>query len=176
MRQVALAPTAGYVDTSSMGESELPAVPRASSQEVNRIATDSPTQYCTHNAANDPLACGVCNPVREPKPLSGKYKNIKTGKYASKREARRAEELKLLLEAGIIRNLREQVPFLLVPKQDGERSCSYVADFCYDEARQLPQGMRWCAVVEDCKGMRTPLYILKRKLVLLVHRVKIKET
>lgn len=97
-----------------------------------------------------------------------KYGNAATDGYASKREAKRAADLLILYRAGKIRNLKEQVPFLLIPKQDGERACSYVADFTYDENGQ--------AIVEDCKGARTDVYRIKRKLMLLVHKIRIRET
>lgn len=76
---------------------------------------------------------------------------------------------------GQISNLREQVKYLLIPvarDADGkciERACHYVADFVYDDERGNP-------VVEDCKGVRTDAYVIKRKLMYLVHGHKIKET
>jgi hypothetical protein len=107
-----------------------------------------------------------------------KYRNKPTNGYASIREAKRAFELKLMQEAGQIRNLREQVSFLLIPKQEGERACSYVADFCYDEwaVVDLVGNDGWHPTVEDCKGMRTDIYRLKRKLMLFVHKIRIRET
>lgn len=110
-----------------------------------------------------------------------KYRNIKTGSYASKREAKRAEELKLMEAAGAIKNLREQVEFVLIPKQDGERACKYVADFVYDEPCQyttvnvVPTTLTHTTVVEDTKGYRTALYRIKRKLMLSVHGFRIRE-
>ena len=105
-----------------------------------------------------------------------KYRNKPTAGYASKREAKRAAALRLMQEAGQIQGLREQVEFLLIPRQtrpDGtaERSCSYWADFVYDE--WAADG--WRRVVEDVKGMRTREYVLKRKLMLMVHGVAIRE-
>ncbi len=105
-----------------------------------------------------------------------KYRNKPTDGYHSKREARRAAALRLMEEAGQIRDLREQVEFLLIPRQtrpDGtaERSCSYWADFTYDE---WASG-EWRRVVEDVKGVRTREYVLKRKLMLMVHGVAIRE-
>ena len=105
-----------------------------------------------------------------------KYRNRPTDGYHSKREARRAAALRLMQEAGQIQGLREQVEFLLIPRQtrpDGtaERSCSYWADFTYDE---WASG-EWRRVVEDVKGMRTREYVLKRKLMLMVHGVAIRE-
>lgn len=109
-----------------------------------------------------------------------KYRNKPTNGYASKKEAKRAFALKLMEEAGQIRNLLEQVPFLLIPKQDGERACTYVADFVYEEwcldASTIPARQQWLEVVEDCKGMRTDVYRVKRKLMLMVHGIKIRET
>jgi len=86
---------------------------------------------------------------------------------------------------GAIRNLREQVPFVLIPAQRNplephevvERACHYVADFVYDEDLKPPCGAKhWATVVEDCKGMRTPEYIIKRKLMLHVHGIRVRET
>jgi hypothetical protein len=65
-------------------------------------------------------------------------------------------------------DLRYQVPFEIIPEQDGESAASYVADFTYIE-----NGM---FVVEDVKGHRTAEYILKRKLMLRIHGIRIRET
>lgn len=103
------------------------------------------------------------------KPKSSKYHNNKTDGYASRREAKRAQELKMLEQAGEISNLQEQVYFTVVPEQVGEMAVGYVADFVYYD-------MSGNKIVEDCKGMKTREYILKRKLMLYVHGIKIKET
>lgn len=47
------------------------------------------------------------------------------------------------------------------------KSVVYIADFVYDQGG--------VTIVEDAKGMRTPDYIIKRKLMLYVHGVRIKE-
>ena len=103
-----------------------------------------------------------------------KYHAEKSGGYASRKEHRRANELKLLQRAGIIKHLREQVTYELIPTQRDvngkviERACSYVADFVYtDKDGNL--------VVEDTKGMRTEVYRIKRKLMLHVHGIRILE-
>lgn len=80
-------------------------------------------------------------------------------------------------KAGRISGLRRQVPFELVPAQrDGgpkgrllERPVTYVADFVYT---RTADGAR---VVEDAKGVRTAAYVIKRKLMLRVHGVRIRE-
>jgi hypothetical protein len=105
-----------------------------------------------------------------------KYGNKKTvvncATFDSKREARRYEELWLLQRAGLISDLKLQEKFVLIPSQriDGkvvERELSYKADFSYIE-----NGKK---VVEDAKGFRTDKYICKRKLMLWVHGIRIKE-
>lgn len=97
-------------------------------------------------------------------------------KYRSKRELTRHRELLMLVQAGKIENLRREVPYIVVPSQrrpDGkaEREVKYVADFVYDH---FANGFRETRV-EDVKGVRTKDYIIKRKLMLKVHRIEIVE-
>lgn len=94
--------------------------------------------------------------------------------FDSKKEANRWKELQLLQKAGEISYLRRQVVFELIPVQriDGkvvERECRYKADFVYMENGKPDM------VVEDTKGYRTPDYIIKRKLMLRVWGIRIKE-
>jgi len=77
-------------------------------------------------------------------------------RFASKREAKRYSELLLLLRAGNIVELELQPKFPCVV--NGEKVCDYIADFAY----LGPDGVR---VVEDAKGVKTPVYRLKKKLV-----------
>lgn len=98
-----------------------------------------------------------------------KYHAKRVGTHASQKEHNRAAELKLWERAGVISNLREQVPFVLIPPQDGERACKYIADFVYTD-NETGQ-----TVVEDTKGVRTKEYIIKRKLMLYLHGIRIKE-
>lgn len=103
-----------------------------------------------------------------------KYGNIRTNGYASKKEAARANELYVMQHAGLVFNVREQVKYVLIPdnrKADGtlERGISYIADFVY-------QNEHGKEIVEDCKGFKTDVYKIKRKLMLHVHGIEIKET
>lgn len=102
-----------------------------------------------------------------------KYGNKRTNGYASAREAKRAAELKLLEKAFEITNLREQVKYELIPKQEGERACHYVADFVYTIPGYRPILDK--TVVEDAKGFRDPVFRIKRKLMLKVHGIRIVE-
>lgn len=111
-----------------------------------------------------------------------KYQNkpvvtIDGERFDSKAEARRCGELLLLQRAGAIRELRRQVRFLLIPSQRDSagkvvREVSYVADFVYEEPAAADV---WRLVVEDVKGVRTEAYRLKRKLMLQVHGIDVRE-
>lgn len=104
--------------------------------------------------------------------------------YDSKRERSRYAQLLLLQRAGLITELKRQVRFELIPTQREqptiskrgtpkvgrviERAVDYIADFVYiDENKQL--------VVEDAKGKRTKDYIIKRKLMLYFHKIRVRE-
>ena len=94
-------------------------------------------------------------------------------KFDSKKEAGRYTELKILQRAGMISELRLQVPFLLIPSQyeNGrciERECKYIADFTYREDGEF--------IVEDAKGMKTDVYRIKKKLLLWKYGIRIRET
>lgn len=105
-----------------------------------------------------------------------KYHNKKTVvdgiTFDSIKESVRYRELKALLNAGEISDLRLQVPYELMPtvKVSGEtfRSIRYVADFVYKDRNGS-------VVVEDAKGMRTDVYKMKRKMMAYVHGIVIRE-
>ena len=104
----------------------------------------------------------------------GARKTITTeGVFDSAKEYRRFVQLKMMERAGGIKNLRRQVPYELIPSQriDGkvvEYPCKYIADFVYEENGK--------EIVEDSKGEKTKDYIIKRKLMLFVHGIRIRET
>lgn len=113
--------------------------------------------------------------------------------FASSKEGRRFTELKLLQKAGEIKDLELQKAFVLIPAQyeyyerygkkgqrlkDGkrciEKSCVYIADFTYTDKNGE-------TVVEDVKGYKDPSsagfakFVIKRKLMLYVYGIRIKE-
>ena len=106
-----------------------------------------------------------------------KYRNKKIiidgHKFDSNREGDRYLELKLLLRAGAIQDLQMQVRFELIPSQKDEsgnvieRPVHYIADFVYTENGKM--------VVEDAKGFKTKDYIIKRKLMLYLHGIRVME-
>jgi hypothetical protein len=85
--------------------------------------------------------------------------------YDSTKEAARHKELLLLQESGLISALQWQPRWPIVV--NGVKVCVYIADACYVEGGQV--------VVEDAKGVRTPVYRLKAKLMRAVHGVTIRE-
>lgn len=95
-----------------------------------------------------------------------KYGNKKTGGFASKREHLRYHELKILEMAGEISDLKTQVSFEIVPKNDKFRAVKYIADFAYNDIN----GNR---IVEDSKGFETQIFKLKRKLMYHVHGIEV---
>ncbi len=95
-------------------------------------------------------------------------------KYRSQREAKRHQDLRYLQALGKIAGLTREVPFVLAPgvKLEGESrarpAMRYIADFVYSTAEGA-------TVVEDAKGMRTPVYRLKKHLMATVHGIHVKE-
>lgn len=107
--------------------------------------------------------------------------------FDSKKEANEYSRLKLLEERGEIQDLQMQVKYVLIPAQYlptgevyrqgknkgkpkmklAERECAYYADFVYQQDGKV--------IVEDTKGFRTADYKIKRKLMLYVHGIQIKE-
>lgn len=103
--------------------------------------------------------------------MKSKYRAVRTEvdgiKFASRKEAKRYGELKMLQIAGEISELRLQVPYELNP--NGSFSYRYFADFEY-----ITKG--GVKITEDVKGFRNATYKKKAKLMLKVHGIKIKET
>ena len=89
-------------------------------------------------------------------------------RFASMKEMRRYNELQLLVKAGEIGDLKLQVKYPLVV--NGVQICNYIADMVYTDYRTMQ------TVVNDVKGMKTPVYRLKCKLMLACHGITILET
>ena len=118
-----------------------------------------------------------------------KYRNKKIEfdghTFDSRKEYERYLLLKALERNGDITDLECQKKFILIPAQRAldtlnsrgkriqgkvlERECAYYADFVYYDVKKAR------FVVEDAKGMRTEVYKIKKKLMLWVHHIHIKE-
>lgn len=123
-----------------------------------------------------------------------KYRNRKVfynGElFDSKKEFNRYKELQRMEDAGLISELRRQVKYILIPEQRGpspgvytrgprkgqdkpgkllEKECAYIADFAYFDKYVQDY------IVEDTKGFKTKDYIIKRKLMLQVYGICIRE-
>lgn len=108
------------------------------------------------------------------------------GTFDSMKEYHRWGVLKQLQERGIITDLERQKRYVLIPAQREpdikgprggvkkgkviERECVYIADFGYYDKKKNTY------VVEDCKGFKTPDYLIKRKLMLYTYNIRIYET
>lgn len=101
-------------------------------------------------------------------------------RFASKAEARRYAELRLLEKAGQIHALVLQPGFALAAPSPRAGELPYVighykADFFYCECRRGAKCDRSMAVVEDVKGFKTPLYRWKKKHVEAQYGIEIRE-
>mgnify|MGYP003651226050 CR=1 FL=1 len=98
--------------------------------------------------------------------LKHKFRAIPTEldgiKFASKKEARRYRELRLLEKSGELLFFLRQVPFHL------PANVKYVCDFlCFWQDDTV--------TVEDVKGIKMPMYVLKKKQVEAIYPIKIME-
>ena len=113
-----------------------------------------------------------------------KYRNQKTvaetkdglQTFDSRKEARRYQFLRFLEMNGRISDLKTQVRYEVIPKQENEsgdvvRPCVYIADFVYTQDGKT--------IVEDVKGYKNgtayELFKLKKKLMLYRFGITVKE-
>lgn len=86
--------------------------------------------------------------------------------FDSAAEARRYGELRLMERAGLVTGLELQPCYPITV--NGTRVGLYRADFRYQDSN----GQQ---VIEDVKGVRTPVYRLKKKLVEALYDIEITE-
>lgn len=103
--------------------------------------------------------------------MASKYHNIKTSyngiSFDSRKEANRYQELQLMERAGLIRNIELQPRYDLVV--NGHKIGFYKADFRYEMVNTGE------LITEDAKGVRTPIYVMKCKLVKALYDIDIVE-
>ena len=98
--------------------------------------------------------------------LKHKFRAIPTEldgiKFASRKEAKRYRELRLLEKSGELLFFLRQVPFHL------PANVKYVCDFlCFWQDDTV--------TVEDVKGIKMPMYVLKKKQVEAIYPIEITE-
>ena len=107
--------------------------------------------------------------TRRSRPKYGNKKTVVDGiKFDSKWESQRYLYLKSLEKADRVKNLELQPKFII--SVNGQKICTYIADFKYD--REDKDGV-WEHVIEDAKGVETPEFKLKKKLMKAVHNIDI---
>ena len=106
-----------------------------------------------------------------------KYGNEKTVvdgiTFASRKEASRWQELKMLEKAGEITGLVRQLRIEIIPKTKLYRAVSYVADFSYFDKRTKK------TIYEDVKGYKAgnaySMFTIKKKILYWRYEIEIKE-
>lgn len=113
---------------------------------------------------------------------NAKKVNSPDGVFDSRKEHRRWIELQGLQEMGAISELKRQVSYTLIPDQElknprvvgknhrlsyMEKGVNYVADFVYKRDGET--------IVEDVKGYKTSIYTIKRKLMLFIYGIEVRE-
>lgn len=113
----------------------------------------------------DPLYQGHEAPAPAPRNKFGNEKTDVDGiKFDSKAESQRYGELKMMERGGLIQGFEMQVSYDL--EVNGVLICKYIADFVIT----WPDGI---VTVEDVKGVQTPDFKLKKKLMWAIHNIDI---
>jgi hypothetical protein len=128
-----------------------------------RVTTDEYNALCARTGAGSSVTPAA--PHRRPSKYHNKRVTIGEHTFDSKAEARRYVGLMAMQQGGLISDLRVHPRFELVV--NGHHICNYVADFAYIEDGN--------EVVEDVKGVRTPVYLLKKKLLYGLYGIEVKE-
>lgn len=91
--------------------------------------------------------------------------------FQSKAELLRYQQLKKMLDEGLIAELEMQPSYPIIV--NNQKICSYRADFRYKVIDELGRTLR--IAVEDVKGWKTDVYAIKKKLVEAVHHIDLCE-
>jgi hypothetical protein len=101
----------------------------------------------------------------------GKYQNASkkdAGGYDSLHEMQLATNLHALAACSKILELKERPRFELIPADPPFTACVYIADFSYIDLEGKLH-------VLDAKGVKTQVYLLKKKLLWHIHKIRIEE-
>ena len=88
--------------------------------------------------------------------------------FDSKWESERYGQLKAMERGGLVTELELQVPYII--EVNDQKICKYIADFRYklEHANNTIED-----IVEDAKGVETPEFKLKKKLMKAVFNIEI---
>jgi len=118
--------------------------------------------YCERNNLRVPQALNACHKQAPKRQKYGNKRTLVDGiTFDSAREAKRWQELQLLLKAGEILGVFRQHPFRL-------QGCVYISDFVI-----LQKDGTFC--VEDAKGFKTKEYKIKKRQMKEVYNIEIRE-
>lgn len=135
-------------------------------------ATDSWVCGYHETHANGPhgLANGSAPSGSRPSKYNAQRTDVNGRTFASKAEADRYRVLHLCEQAGTIRHLvlQKRWPLVVNEIQVG----TYVSDFDYEER----VGDDWRSVTEDVKGVKTPSFMLKAKLMKAIYGIDVRLT
>lgn len=141
---------------------------------LRKLYEDQVAGKVKQTAAKQRLA-ELTQSAEEPKQKENKYHakpterllpNGNVLKFDSKKEAAYYDQLKAMEMAGVVRDIRLQVQFLLKPAytdpKTGERfrAINYLADFTFEKN----DGDGWKYHIVDVKGRKLPGYNLKKKI------------
>lgn len=128
------------------------------------------SRWSPQDLANYQTKRGLRLEIVSAQPKPNKYRAKRTEVdgivFDSKRESTRYQDLKAMQDLGLIHDLKLQVSYPLIV--NGMKVATYRADFEY-----FAHGEK---VTEDAKGVLTPVYKLKKKLMLALHGISIRET
>jgi len=138
---------------------------------MRRFSTTGRTNYFRSGVSGKRRSSGAGGTATSGTPTAvGKYFNQPSSyqgiRFHSRKEARRYQQLLILLRIGQIQDLKLQVNYPLAV--NGVKVTTYRADFVYQDSGRT--------VVEDVKGFRTREYRIKQKLMLALHGIQILET
>lgn len=127
-------------------------------------AAPSPRKHKYAAVAVD--VCASCDMMHELMPWQDRCRSCKHAeaiRFPSLLEARRWIALRWVERQGLIKSLERQPRFSI--EVNGIHICDYVGDFMYFRVAERVR------VVEDAKGIETPLFRLKKRLVEAIHGV-----
>jgi hypothetical protein len=122
---------------------------------------------CVNSISKDEYHALIQSSKKKKNKYGAKRKKVDGITFHSTWEADRYSELKIMEKAGLISQLNLQVKYPL--KVNGALVSNYIADFVYYDRESNE-------ITEDAKGVKTPEYRLKKKLLLAIYGIEIYES